>query len=266
MPTTIPLDQILHDLRSKQPLTQCITNFVAMNICANVLLAAGASPAMVHSKVEVGEFAALANALTINIGTLSPDWVDGMIAAISAANAAGNPWILDPVAHFATSFRRDVTQRLINLQPKVIRGNASEIIALSGIQSNGSGADSRDRVDHAVDSAISIAKKQSCVVAVTGERDFVTDGNRSAFIYGGSAIMPKITALGCSLTGLVGAFSAVHQDTFEATVAALAFFAVCGEKAGTLSNGPGSFEPIFLDQLALMTPDKFLQATRITFL
>lgn len=122
---------IFERMRTTNPLVQCITNYVAMNYAANVLLAAGASPAMVHTPEESGEFATIASALTVNIGTLSPDWVEGMIAAAKSANDADKPWVLDPVAHFATSYRRDTVAELLKLNPTVIRGNASEIIALA---------------------------------------------------------------------------------------------------------------------------------------
>ena len=118
-------------LRAAAPLVHNITNFVAMSTMANVQLAIGASPAMLHAREEVAEFAPLASALTINIGTLSGEWLAGMLDAAAAANRADRPWVLDPVAVGATSFRRRAAEQLLALGPKVIRGNASEIIALA---------------------------------------------------------------------------------------------------------------------------------------
>lgn len=251
--------QLLEAMRAKNPLVQNITNYVAMNIAANVMLAAGASPAMVHTEVEAGEFARIAAALTINIGTLSPDFLAGMRQAAEAAQDAGIPWVLDPVAHFATAYRRAAVADLIKLKPTIIRGNASEIIALSGSRSSGQGVDSGDSVTAAEGAATALAGQTGAVVAVTGEVDFVTDGRRSARVSGGSALMPRVTALGCSLTCLTGAFAAtLPQDPFEATVAALAVFAVAGEQAAETAAGhnpgPGSFAPLFLDRLAALTP------------
>ncbi|MBW8284215.1 MAG: hydroxyethylthiazole kinase, partial [Rhizobium sp.] len=123
---------LLTEMRAAAPLVQCITNYVAMNVAANVLLAAGASPAMVHAQEEAGEFAGFAGALTVNIGTLSPAWIAGMKAAIGGATGGRRPWVLDPVAHFATEFRRKATAELLALGPTIVRGNASEIIALAG--------------------------------------------------------------------------------------------------------------------------------------
>lgn len=263
MQNTITPGTRFAEMRANPPLVQCITNYVAMNIAANVLLAAGASPAMVHAQEEAGEFAPIAGALTINIGTLSPSWIEGMQAAAIAANAAGKPWVLDPVAHYATAFRRQAVARLLDLRPTVIRGNASEIIALAGGASRGQGVDSRDPVEQAEGSAVDLAKHYGAVVAVTGVVDFVTDGTRLARIEGGSALMPQVTALGCSLTCLVGAFVAAASDPFEATIAALATFAVAGEIAADGANGPGSFSWRFLDALAALDGTALDARTRI---
>lgn len=242
---------MLEEMRRQAPLVHNITNYVAMNIAANVLLAAGASPAMLHAEAEVSEFAAIAGALTVNIGTLSPHWIDGMKAAARAANAAQRPWVLDPVAHYATGLRRATTSELMALSPAIVRGNASEIIALAGAESQGRGVDSRDPVAAAEASARKLALAHETIVAVTGATDFVTDGRKAFRIEGGSPLMPKVTALGCSLTCLIGAFAAVYpRDRLEATVAALALFAVAGEEAGRQAEGPGSFGWRFLDALA----------------
>jgi len=242
---------MLTAMRRERPLVHCITNYVAMNIAANVVLAAGASPAMVHAEAEAGEFAAIAGALTVNIGTLSPDWVKGMRAAATAAAATGRPWVLDPVAHHATAFRREATAGLLALSPTIVRGNASEIIALAGAASRGQGVDSRDSVAAAEDAARALAAGHGAVVAVTGATDFVTDGTRAVRIDGGSPLMPQVTALGCSLTCVVGAFAAAFpRAPFEAAVAALTLFAVAGERAAAGAHGPGSFGWRFLDALA----------------
>jgi hydroxyethylthiazole kinase len=257
--------ELLHAMRQANPLVQCITNHVAMNIAANVVLAAGASPAMVSAVEEAGEFAAIAGALTINIGTISPDWVAGMVSAAAAANGAGKPWVLDPVAHYATGFRRQLTAQLLELRPTIIRGNASEIMALAGQQARGQGVDSGDSSIEAEEPAMALAARLDCIVAVTGEVDVVTDGRRVVRIAGGSPIMPKITALGCSLTCLVGAFAAIRpQAPMEATIAALALFAAAGEEAARAANGPGTFSPLFLDRLASLTATDLDAEARIT--
>ena len=243
---------LLTDMRAIAPLVHCITNYVAMNVAANVLLAAGASPAMVHAPEETEEFAGISGALTINIGTLSAPWVEGMRRAIRSAATAGKPWVLDPVAHFATDYRRRTVAELMAQKPTIVRGNASEIIALAGGTSQGQGVDSGDPVEAAEDAARTLATRHGAVFAVTGPTDYVTDGSRTARIFGGSPLMPQVTALGCALTCLIGAHVATTpSDPFEATVAALATFAVAGERAGR-ATGPGSFAWQFLDHLAAL--------------
>lgn len=246
---------ILAKLRAEPPLVQCITNYVAMNVAANVLLAAGASPAMVSDAEEAGEFARIAGALTVNIGTLSSPFVAGMRAAIEGAQAVGRPWVLDPVACQATALRRRTSADLVALKPTIVRGNASEILSLVGEASQGQGVDGRDSVTAAEDGARWLAHETGGVVAVTGEVDFVTDGRRAARIGGGSPWMPMNTALGCSLTCLCGAYAAVARDPFDATVEALAHYAVAGKRAHEGAAGPGSFAPRFLDALQAVTPE-----------
>lgn len=244
-------------MRAAAPLVHNIANYVSMNVMANVLLAAGASPAMVHAREEAAGFAAIASALTVNIGTLSPHWVEAMEAAAASAVAHGKPWALDPVAVFASPFRAETCARLLALKPTLVRGNASEILALAGEAGGGKGADAADEVAAAEAGARALAARTGAVVAVTGPVDFVTDGARAARVANGHALMPKVTALGCSLTGICGAFLAAQPgapDPFAATVAALAFYGLAGERAATGAAGPGSFAVAFLDRLHDLTP------------
>lgn len=253
----------LETMRANAPLVQNITNFVAMNVMANVMLAAGASPAMVHDEGEAGEFAGIAQAVTVNIGTLSPDWLRGMEAAAQAAHDRGSPWVLDPVAVGATAMRRDAGARLVALKPTVIRGNASEILALAGTAAAGKGADAADSVDAAEGAARDLARMTGGVVAVTGAQDFVTDGTHAFRVGNGHPMMPRITVMGCSLTGIVAAF-AVGQDTLRATVGALAYYGLAGERAGMQAQGPGSFQVAFLDALHALTPEEVSAGAQVT--
>ncbi|MEM1428580.1 MAG: hydroxyethylthiazole kinase [Pseudomonadota bacterium] len=246
--------EALTRMRAAAPLVHCITNYVAMNIAANVVLAAGASPAMVHAEEEAADFTAMVGALTVNIGTTSGPWHRAMVQAARAARSGGTPWILDPVAHFITPFRRNAAAELMALSPTIVRGNASEILALAGAETAGKGADAGDAVEHAAEPARALATQTGSVVVVTGVTDIVTDGARMARISGGHALMPKVTALGCALTALTGAYAAVETDPFGATVAACAHFAAAGARAGADAAGPGSFQVAFLDALADVGP------------
>ena len=247
-----PHDRLI-DLRSQNPLVHCITNYVAMNIAANVVLAAGASPAMVHAPEEMAEFTPICGGLTINIGTLSESWLASMTAAAKTANTHNIPWVLDPVAHFITEYRKGAAQSLLAKSPAIIRGNASEILALAGKAGAGKGADSGDSVLAAKGAAKTLAVQFGTVVAITGPVDYLTDGDRQSEVLGGSALMPQITALGCSQTALMGAYAATGP-AFDAALAALAHFKVAGTAAAKLAQGPGSFQMHFLDSLANTQP------------
>jgi hydroxyethylthiazole kinase len=167
----------LEDLRAKRPLVQNITNYVAMTVSANVLLALGASPAMVHAVEEVEDFVAIADTLAVNIGTLSPPWVEAMRVAVKRANALGKPWVLDPVGCGATVYRTQVAAELAALKPSLIRGNASEIMSLAGqVGAGGKGVDSTAPAEYATSAAAALAQRTGSIVAITGETDYVSDG------------------------------------------------------------------------------------------
>lgn len=249
-------------MRAQAPLVHNITNFVAMNVMANVLLAIGASPAMVHAREEAAEFAALAQALTVNIGTADPEWGAAMQEAAAVTAGAGRPWVFDPVGVGATRFRQELSAKLLDLRPTVVRGNASEILALAGLGGAARGVDAGDSVAAAEDAARRLAGRTGGIVAVSGPVDFVTDGARAARVANGHAMMPRVTVMGCSLNGVIAAFCA-GQPSYEATMAALAAYGVAGEVAGRTATGPGSFQVAFLDALYALTPEALDAAARI---
>jgi hydroxyethylthiazole kinase len=249
-------------MRTEAPLVQNITNFVAMNVMANVILAIGASPAMVHARVEAAEFAALAQALTVNIGTADPEWGAAMAEAARVTAEAGRPWVLDPVGVGATRFRQELSARLLALGPTVVRGNASEILALAGLGGAARGVDAGDSVAAAEDAARTLARRTGGVVAVSGPVDFATDGARAVRIANGHPLMARVTATGCSLNGVIAAFC-VGQPPLDATAAALAAYGLAGEIAGRSATGPGSFQPAFLDALHALSPEALDAGARI---
>ncbi len=239
----------LEAMRAARPLVQNITNYVAMTISANVLLAVGASPAMVHAPDESADFAAISSSLVINIGTLSESWVDGMRRAVLQMNDDRKPWVLDPVGCGATPYRTAVAAELARLSPAIIRGNGSEILSLAGASgAGGKGADSTASSADAVDAAKALARETGAVVAITGATDFVTDGTIVVAIEGGHALMPLSTALGCALSATVAAFAAVRPP-LEAAVAALAVYGAAGAIAASSLAGPGLLPAALCDAL-----------------
>lgn len=255
---------VLARLRAARPLVHNITNYVAMDISANALLAVGASPAMVHAPEEVREFVAISRALAINIGTLSTPWVESMTLAAVEANTRKIPWVLDPVGAGATAFRTRTSAELAARQPTVIRGNASEVLALASGVSGGGGVDATHSVDTAVEPARALAARCHTVVAMTGPTDYITDGVRTWMVHNGHPLMTRVTAVGCTATALVAAACAVEPDAMLAATAALAFLGLCGERAAMGDPGPGTFRVRFIDALAEVSPDDVLSGARIS--
>lgn len=244
--------QALARVRADSPLVQCLTNSVVTGFTANVLLALGASPAMVDIPEEAGPFARVASGVLINLGTPHAEQRSAMVEAARAAGSVGTPWVLDPVAVGALPVRTALARELLRLGPTVIRGNASEIIALAGAGDGGRGVDSSDGVGAAEESARELARAAGCVVAVSGPVDFVTDGVRSARIANGDALLTRVTGGGCALGAVMAAFAAVDEDRFAAVVAAVTTYTVAAELAAKESSGPGSFAVAFLDALAAL--------------
>ena len=259
----------LERLRQARPLVQNITNYVAMDIAANALLAIGASPAMVHAREELEEFVGFSGALVINIGTLSGAWVESMVEAARAARASGTPWVLDPVGVGATRFRNETVALLMAEKPTVVRGNASEILAvakvmgLTDLAGRSKGVDSGNSTEEAVDAAKLLAEHTGAVVVATGAVDVVAGRGRLIRLANGSPLMTRVTAVGCSLSAIVGAFVATTADPVDAAVAAVAVTGIAGELAARDAALPGSFRVAFLDRLASVDGDAVRDTLKI---
>ena len=251
--TTISSDVLsaaIAAVRTQSPLVHNITNYVVMNNSANALLAIGASPVMAHWVSEMEEMTAIAGALVINIGTLDDKWINGMLAAGRAAARRGTPIVLDPVGVGATSQRTEAALKIIEeCHPTIIRGNASEIMALVDANIKSKGVDSSASSSDALESAKRLAKDTGAVVVISGETDYITDGKTVNTVDGGDPIMTAVTGMGCTSTALVGAFSAVVKDPMTAATAAMAVMSLAGERAAANSRGTGSMQVNFLDEL-----------------
>lgn len=246
----------VEEIRAKSPLIHNITNYVVMNNTANALLAIGASPVMIHAEEEVEDMAAIASALVINIGTISPPWVRGMFKAIAKAQSRGIPVVIDPVGAGATPYRTGTVRDLIRAgRPTILRGNASEIMALTDDRLKTKGVDSTAASDEALYAAQSISKTYQCTVCVSGAVDYIVEGKRLVKVANGHPMMPKVTGLGCTASALCGAFAAVGQDPLTAAAKAMAVMGVAGEIAAEKSPGPGSLQMHFIDALYRLTKE-----------
>ena len=258
MPKTLPMSIIADELarmRAATPLVHLLTNEVVQEITANVLLAAGASPAMIVAEEEAAAFAAISGALLVNVGTLYPARLTVMLQAVAAANQASVPWTLDPVAVGVLDYRTQACRDFLAAKPAAIRGNASEILALAGFAGSGRGVDSTAGSDTAQSAAEQLARTSGAIVAVTGETDFITDGELTWATPWGHPIMTRVVGTGCALSALVAAFTAQAPNRLNAVAAACAVAGLCGERAAASSRGPGSFKADFLDALYQLTPE-----------
>lgn len=241
--------QSLDLLHAHTPLVHCMTNDVVQSFTANVLLALGASPAMVIEREEAVQFSAIADALLVNVGTLTHPRAEAMLGAIMAARQAAKPWVLDPVAVGGLTFRTGFVKQLLTLSPAAIRGNASEILALAGEVAGGRGVDSTDSTRVALPAAQKLARTTGAIVAVTGEIDYATDGERVLAIPGGHPLMTRVVGTGCALSAVVAACCGLPGNTLDHVAGACRFMSAAGELAVSRSGGPGSFVPAFLDAL-----------------
>ncbi len=238
-------------IREESPLVHNITNYVAMNIAANALLAIGASPLMSFCKEEMEEIVGISSSLVINIGCLDMNEIEGMRAAAATAHRLGKPWVLDPVGAGASKLRTHTAMELIEkFRPAIIRGNASEIMCLAGEGISSRGVDSSNSSSDALEAAKTLAGACGAVVSVSGETDYITDGLRVETIANGSPLMAKVTAMGCTASSITGAFAAVDGNAFDAALGAMAMMGLAGELALKKSKGTGSLAMNFIDELS----------------
>lgn len=248
----ITIDQVvatLEQLRARRPLVHCLTNGVVKNFTANVLLALGAAPAMVEHPDEAAEFAGMADALLVNLGTLDPLQITAMPRAIASAVGARKPWVLDPVAVGPLTVRTQFARGLLAHRPTLIRGNASEIIALAGSAGRGRGVDSGDSTEAALAAARDLAKQTGGSVLATGAIDYATDGEDVTACRNGHVLLTRVTGVGCAQGAIAAACAAVANSPVVAAVASAVFLGVAGDMAARKAPHPGSFAVALLDTL-----------------
>ncbi|MCM3638834.1 hydroxyethylthiazole kinase [Sporosarcina luteola] len=245
---------LLQELRMQNPLVHCITNIVVANFQANGLLALGASPIMADAIEEAAEVAAVSSCTLLNIGALDPLAVQSMIAAGKVSSIKGRPLVLDPVGAGATTFRKQTVATLLKeLDITLIRGNAGEIASIAGVEWEAKGVDAGAGSANIEEAAKDVARRHRCLVAVTGETDIVTDGEKIIRITGGNLLMSKITGMGCLLSAVSAAFLSVGtRSPIDAVAYSLAFYKRAGELAAELASGPGDFAVYFLNALHQM--------------
>ena len=256
----------LRTMREQKPLVHQITNYVVMNETANATLALGALPVMAHAREEVEEMASIASALVINIGTLSPHWVEAMLMAGRVANARGIPVVLDPVGAGATTYRTETAKRILGqVDVTVLRGNAGEVATLVGAAAEMRGVESMSTEMEPADLARDAARNLGVVASVTGPVDHVSDGERVLAVANGDPLLAIVTGTGCMSSAITGCFLAAKpEEALEAAAEALAAFGVAAEAAAAGADGPGTFHARLYDALYALDPATLDGRTRIT--
>jgi len=255
--------QAVEMVKETNPMVGSITNSVTINFVANAQLAVGGSAAMVYLPDEGELLAKAAGATYINVGTLLPIYEETLPRTAKALQAAGKPWVLDPVAVGIGELRSKLLRQFKDYKPSVIKGNASEIIAVAGLwnlaggieASNVRGVDSTDTVSSARTAAVAVAKWTGGAVVVSGETDLITDGFMVALSHGGSHFFEKITGAGCSLGGVVAVYLSVASP-FIAALTAASVYNLAGKRAENKVEGPGHFQSQFLDELYRATAEE----------
>ncbi len=261
------IPHLMAKVKEEKPLIHHITNFVVMNDTANLTLVYGALPVMAHAIEEVEEMVGIAQALILNPGTLTPSWVESMIKAGKRANELGIPIILDPVGAGATRLRTESNLRLLKeLKVTVLRGNPGEIAALMGNSGLVKGVESVGKISNLEDIIYKFATSSGLIVAATGERDIISDGERIVAIDNGHSWLRTITGTGCMSTTAVAVFCAVTDDSLLGTMAGLTTFEIAAEMAAPKAIGPQSFKVALLDVLYNLTPEDVINRSKIYYL
>ena len=252
-------------LRKQIPLVHNITNYVVMNFTANMLLSLGASPIMAHARQEMKDIVNISNSLVINIGTLSEKWIESMLIAGKYAEHLNKPIILDPVGNGASFYRTDTVDKLINeVKFSIIRGNASEIIALAKKQeSKTKGVDSVHSSNDAISVAQKFARDSGVTIVVSGKEDIATNGKRTYRLSNGTSLLSSVTGTGCAATAVIGAFLGIEKDPLTAAISGICAYNIAAELAENNAKGPGSFVPAMFDALYNLTPEDIISRAAI---
>ncbi len=246
--------ETLRKIGAEKPLVHHLTNYVTVNLVANVTLCTGALPVMAHAIEEVEEMVAAAGALVINMGTLDPPWIEAMIRAGKEANRRGIPVVFDPVGAGATNFRTRMPEKILSeVEVSAVCGNAGEIATLAGLEAEVRGVESL--AGDARSAALKAARALGTTVAATGPTDYVSDGETILAVENGHPLLGRVVGSGCASTAVIGCFAAAGGGSPETVAGALAFFGRAGEVAAEKASGPGTFEPLLLDAIAALSDE-----------
>lgn len=261
----IMLGNMLKNVRDRVPLVHCITNYVTVNDCANILLACGGSPIMSDDEQEVEEITAVCGGLNLNIGTLNHRTINSMLLAGKAADRLGHPILLDPVGAGASRLRTQTAARILDeIRLTAIRGNASEIKALAlgsgttkGVDADAADTVTEENLEQMIDFAEKFSQKTGAVTVITGRIDIVADAQKAYVIRNGHPMMSRVTGTGCMLSAMMAAYLTANPDEpLQAAAAAVCAMGLAGERAYDTMvrthGGSGSYRMFLMDEICNM--------------
>ena len=291
--------QLRKRIKEEKPLIHCITNPISIHDCANVVLAVGARPIMAEHPAEVTDITASAGALMLNLGNITDARIESMKRSIRTAMENKIPVLLDLVGVACSDLRLDLARELLSIgHPAVLKGNMSELLAVSGLPSHAIGIDAgaqdaltAENMETVSEVLRAFSRSNQAIVLATGKQDFVTDGERIVLVQNGSAALSGITGTGCMVGALTAAFlpgcedniakemtDSIEADVWSgvemgfnersgnylaAAVLGTALMGIAGEEAEKISRGPGSFQVNLLDEIYGLSDRQLLNLLKI---
>lgn len=269
MKEILSVADILTKIKEKRPIVHHITNFVTMNDCANAVLALGGSPIMAYAPNEVEEITAIASALVLNAGAPDVNRMEAMMMAGKLANTQHIPIVLDPVGVGVSSFRREFIQELIDqVEISVIKGNMAEIRCLAGCKTAvRGGIDSLTTEDDDPQVVAELARRKGCIVAASGKKDILSDGERIFYIHNGHEMLSCVTGTGCMTTSVMGTFIGAGGSILQGVIGGFLTMGIAGEIAHQNLqplDGHGTYRARVLDAIGVISPDILIKRGVLT--
>lgn len=255
-------------VREKSPLIHAITNPIAINMVANSILFQGAKAICAEHPDEMGDIVKISDSLSVNLGNITDSRIEAIEKALKFANEKNIPVIIDLVGVGASKLRYDFAKKLLeNYKFSLIKGNGSEILAISGYESNAKGIDvgekdktNGENIEKFIEISKDLCQKYQTSVLITGKTDILVGENKYFLIENGCENLSKITATGCMLTSLISTFLSVTNPV-EASILGLLILEISGEISE--NDRLYSFFVNLMDNISTISDDEILKRAKI---
>lgn len=255
-------------VREKIPLIHAITNPIAINMVANAILFQGAKAICAEHPKEMEDIVKKSDSLSVNLGNITDSRIESIEKAVKFANEKNVPVIIDLVGIGVSKLRFDFSKKLLeNYKFSLIKGNGSEILALSGNESDAKGIDVGDKdrlegenIKKFIKISQVLSKKYKTTVLITGKTDILLKDDKYFLFKNGCENLSKITATGCMLTGLISTFLSV-SNPIDASILALLILEISGEISHT--KKPYSFFVNLMDNISEISDEEIIKRAKI---